>query len=304
MDELAERIRASFENPNSDPWFPEFTGKLTTRAWDGLRRDIGISPSSYGTERVFCRNVSAPRNIITYLKTGPLAGDEGPTIAIEALSEGSAYHYRKAGVGFCSPEEVLNTTVPTCIQEALDIVNQVPSLMTTVASLVRSLHVIRPERADYDVSFSEPHFPFSIFISTPQERIANDALRVAEAIVHEAMHLQLTLIDKISPLTISTSKTYFSPWKKTHRKAEGVLQALYVFRVIEQFFSKLLLLPTAPPHVANHVRERRREIDFQIATLRSFQHCDELTSIGSKFVRSLIGQDNSGQFVEMTPNQR
>jgi len=282
MADLAERIEASIENPNGELWFPELTANLAARAWDNLN-DLGLTPDSYGTERVLSRHISAPREIITSLKTSPSAG--APTIAIEALTEERAAGYQKKGVCFYSPNEIVHTTAPSCIEDALAIVNQVPSLMSTVAVLVRSLHVIKPEDEEHDVSFSEPHAPFSIFVSVPEKRIADDRLRVAEAIVHEAMHLQLTLIEGIQPLVNRTEERYFSPWRGEFRNAQGLLHGLYVFRVIAQFLGNINVSNYSDP---GYVSRRWSEIASETNQILSFSDCPELTCIGSRFVGRLF----------------
>ena len=292
MDNLPERVKDSIVNPNTHPWFPELTVELAAMTWDNLRRDTGLTPDTYGTGRILSRSLSAPRNIIASLQASNSLGREMPTIGIESLSSQFADPYCDKGVTFYSSDEIISTTILNCVGEAMAVLNLIPSLTSSITALVRSLHLLKTNDQEYDISFSEPNIPFSIFVSVPQTRKSFDALRVVEAIVHEAMHLQLTLIDKIFPLTISTSTTYFSPWKKTHRKADGVLQALYVFRVIEQFLSNLLLLPTELLPLPNYVRERRKEINLQIGKLQSFQYCADLTLIGSKFVQRLIRQDN------------
>jgi HEXXH motif-containing protein len=285
MDDLAERIKASLRIPNGEPWFPELTADLATRAWDSLHRDIGLTLDSYGTERVLSRSISAPRKIITSLRTSPSPG--APTIAIEALSEEYARQYHKAGVTFYSPDEIANTTVLSCIEDALAIINQVPSLMRTVATLVRSLLVIKPKDADYDVSLSEPHVPFSIFVSVPQERIANDALRVAEAIVHEAMHLQLTLIEQTVRLALRTSQRIFSPWRDEYRTVQGVLHALYIFRVVDQFLGRVSTSRNNPSKLV-YIQGRRNEIAQQMVEIRSFEQCSDLTETGARLAKNLI----------------
>lgn len=284
MDDLAERIKASLEDPSIEPWFPELTDELTAREWDRLHRDIGLTPDTYATARVLSRSITAPRNIITPLRTSSSAG--APTIAIEALSPEWVMQYSEAGVSFYSRQEILNGTVLTCLEAALLIVNQVPSLMRTVASLVRSFHIIKAEDADYDVSFSEPQLPFSIFVSVPEERIANDALRVAEAIVHEAMHLQLTLVERILTLVSSTDGKYMSPWQREYRNAQGVLHAIYVFRVIDRFLKELSSSDCYD--LASHMAQRRREIADEMGETLSFQDCSELTPTGSSFIRHLL----------------
>ncbi len=287
MDDLAEKIKASIENPNGELWFPELTANLVARAWESLQRDLGLKPDIYGTERVLSRNPSAPREIITYLKTCPSTCPTARTISIEALTPACATQYQKQGVTFYSPDEILRTTILSCIEEALAIINQVPSLMRTVATLVRSLHVIKPADEDHDVSFSQPHVPFSIFVSVPEKRIENDALRVAEAIVHEAMHLQLTLVEQVVPLTTSISKKYYSPWRRENRNAKGMIHALYVFTVIDRFLAQTSWsIPQV--ELAEHLRKRRGEIDIQITSTESFQGSSELTMQGAHFVRTLI----------------
>lgn len=283
MDELAKRIKASLENLNSEPWFPELTADLAARGWERLHHDIGLPPDSYSTERVLSRSLSAPREIIASLKTCPSICAKAPPISIEALTAECAVQYQKQGVTFYSPNEILSTTVLSCLEDALATINQVPSLMRTVAVLVRSLHVIKPEDGDHDVSFSEPDIPFSIFVSVPQERITNDALRVAEAIVHEAMHLQLTLIEQVAALTASMSKKYYSPWRKEVRNAQGIIHALYVFTVIDKFLAHgSVNIPEG--ELAAHVRKRRNEINIQIIDTDSFEATSELTILGSEFV--------------------
>jgi HEXXH motif-containing protein len=284
MDELAERIKASLENANGEPWFPELTADLAVRGWERLRHDIGLTQDSYSTDRVLSRSVSTPREIITSLQTHPSTSSTPSTIAIEALSPDSAIKYQEQGVSFYSAEVILHSTILSCLEDALVIINRVPSLMKTVASLVSSLHLIKPEDADYDVSFSEPRVPFSIFVSVPQERLANDALRVAEAIVHEAMHLQLTLIEGSQLLVSGKNNQYFSPWRREHRNAQGLLHGLYVFWVIAEFLEGVVV----SDHSRNdYVSSRRSDIAAERNQILSFSDSSELTYLGSRFVRRM-----------------
>lgn len=286
MDDLSERIRASIENPKSDPWFPELTPELTASAWDKLSGEIGLTPDSYGTARVLSRAASGPRNLVRSLEPCRPNSGKSTSIWIEALPPKVALRYHKAGITFYSPKETLNTPVLTCLDDALNIINRVPSLMRAVAALVRSIHVIKPKDLNNDVSFSEPEVPFSIFVSVPEERVENDALRVAEAIVHEAMHLQLTLVERIMPLVDSTEGEYFSPWRREFRNARGLLHAVYVFRVIDGFLSELSLSGCNSP--ASYVYRRRKRIAEEMNETRSFRACSELTPMGLGLTRSLL----------------
>ena len=58
--------------------------------------------------------------------------------------------------------------------------------------------------------------------------------RVAEALVHEAMHLQLSLLERRIELVESdrTKAVAFSPWRNSERDVQGVIHALYVFVIV------------------------------------------------------------------------
>lgn len=288
MDDLAERIKASIENWNDDPWFPELTADLAARAWDSLYRDVGLTPDSYTTGRVLSRDISAPRKTVIALRTCPSTSVKATAISIEVLSQQCTAEYQKTGVSFYTPDEILHTTVLSCIEDALASINQVPSLMATVTSVVQSLHVIKPRDIDHDVSFSEPDVPFSIFVSVPERRIANDALRVAEAIVHEAMHLQLTLIEETVGLVVASSKEFFSPWRREYRTVQGVLHGVYVFRVIDQFLRAVLSIQEVPAGDLSYIKSRRGEIALQLLTIGDFEECSDLTALGGTLAKTLI----------------
>jgi HEXXH motif-containing protein len=128
----------------------------------------------------------------------------------------------------------------------------------------------------YDVSHSDPELPFCIFISLPQPGEADAALRVAEAILHESMHLQLTMIELCVPLIARDLLGGYSPWKHEVRPVSGLLHGLYVFAVIHQICDLLL---RARSEWERYGRMRRTEIEKEVATLPA--HPRGLTSVGS-----------------------
>jgi HEXXH motif-containing protein len=138
---------------------------------------------------------------------------------------------------------------------------------------------MKPEDDDFDISFSLPDVPFSIFVSVPSKRMDNDALRVAEAILHEAMHLQLTLIEQCVPLVIETDKKYFSPWKSEYRHPRGVLHAIYVFCVIKQFLEFLNERNLSKP-CNKYLTIRLKVISKQLKEVADFLSCPNFTDSG------------------------
>ncbi|MFN2393800.1 MAG: HEXXH motif-containing putative peptide modification protein [Pyrinomonadaceae bacterium] len=291
-----DRVTAALTAPDSYLWFPQLTYDLARTEWQRLEEETGITQSEYGTERVILNDTNAPRNIIYTLLIKNQVEDVKGTISIELLPKTVTDQYKESGVSFYTLEEFLSkghirNQILDCLTGALNIIRQVPSLFATVACQVKSIHLIKLESDDYDVSFSEPNIPFSIFVSVPQKKHLANSLRVAEAIVHEATHLQLTLIEKIVPLVFNTGNEYYSPWRAEYRTAGGVLHALYVFRVVESFFRELLRRNLFSEQNADYLNERKREICVQIDEIHHFSDCPDLTLPGKIFVQNLIKPD-------------
>ena len=281
--DLVKRVEDTLVSPTNSPWFPALTAELTEVGWSDLHRDIGLLPSNYGTARVMTHDVHTSLRVVARLNVFPNI-ERGNTIQIESLDRDLVR--RCDDVTFYTSEEIINKDIYGHVKDAINVLRRIPSLLTTVASLVRSIHLIKPEDDEYDISFSEIHIPFSIFVSVPQEPNRVSALRVAEAVLHEAMHLQLTFIERLVPLVNLTDRKYYSPWRQEYRTAQGVLHALYVFRVIDNFLA--IIAETCSVNRAQYIGRRRDEIAEQIDVIRTFRHCPELTPIGVHFVRNLL----------------
>lgn len=237
MNKLHSLIISTIQKPSSPPWFPELTENLVSYGWQQLYEKHGLSSKNYSTEAVLNKGLTShPVEPIVTVKPFEKAL---PPINIYPTPDKIASMYADSGAKPYTAEELQNSTILQCLQEALDILAEIPTIYETVSYLTASLHLIKPEDDVFDISFSLPDIPFSIFVSVPSKRMSNDALRVAEAVLHEAMHLQLTLIEQCVPLVIETDEKYFSPWKNEYRHPRGVLHAIYVFRVINDFFDIL-----------------------------------------------------------------
>jgi hypothetical protein len=289
---LEDRIIAALMDTNCSLWFPHLTHDLVQTGWQRLE-EIGITESDYGTARVILSNVNEARDIAFSLLIPNQSKEIKNLIPIEILPQHISSQYKKSGVHFYRAEELLNKGIAdneilNCIRDAFNIIREVPSLFSTVISLVKSIHLIKAKSNEYDISFSEPKIPFSIFISIPQNNYEINALRVAEAIVHEAMHLQLTLIERTISLVINNSKKFYSPWKSEYRTADGVLHALYVFQVINKFLAELLSKDQYFSQQRIYINKRQKKITDQITQIQTFVNCPNLTNVGSFFVQHLI----------------
>lgn len=291
---LEGRITAALTDVNNGLWFPHLTYDLVRTGWQRLEEETGIGESDYGTARVILNDVSEVRDIAFSLLIPNHPKGIKNIIPIEILPKIITDQYKESGVNFYTSEELFdkgftNNEVLNCVRDAFNVISRVPSLFSTVILLVKSIHLIMPESDDYDVSFSEPNIPFSIFISVPPEYSETNALRVAEAIVHEAMHLQLTLIERILKLISACDEIYYSPWKKEYRTPRGILHGIYVFRAIYDFLTTTLLVQdNLSDDIVIHIQSRILEIDEQIMTTNSFEKCSTLTKLGSNFVNRLV----------------
>jgi len=288
-DDLATRVGKALRDTSVPLWFPDLTADLVNVGWRKLGRDFGLTRADYGTARVLRRDLRETNRVVVSLRSPFHDGPECDGIPIELLPEDLARRCVGPEVRFFEAEEILRAGVSARVEEALAILGTVPTVLPSVCSLVRALHLIDTGDDEIDVSFSEPRLPFSAFVSVPGPSAVAGTLRVAEALLHEAMHLQLTLVESVVPLVTSSEKTYFSPWRNEYRTAQGVLHALYVFRVIDAFLGIASFEDHALESLRSHATERREMISEQVYEIRDFRHCADLTSDGAAFVERLLG---------------
>jgi HEXXH motif-containing protein len=273
-DILATVLRAT------DPWFPELTGSLVNNGWEALSREMSISPATYSTTNVTRRHAFAPSAGIVAsvpIEQGKFSG------FVEFLADDVQAYFESKDYRFPNAHEVAERGLTEALSRALEFIALVPSLHASSSQLIRCVHLLQSTVGECDISFSEPGIPFSIFVSVPGIDSSNASLRLAEAVIHESMHLQLSLIEKVAPISLSKAPMYYSPWKRSNRDASGVLHALYVFTVIDAWLKRL------PSSADSYSKIRRHEIAEQFAEISSFGSAD-LTEVGNALRRNLLSQ--------------
>ena len=192
-------------------------------------------------------------------------------IQVEVLPPAISQMVDDGDINFLAIERISPDTI-FCLDEALTFLNNVPTIGPTVYALVKSLHILESSTDDIDVSCSNPLVPFSICVSLPNTWTDIAVVRVAESILHEAMHLQLTLVERIVPLVLSQKNRHYSPWRDDWRDAQGILHALYVFGVIHAFLTRIPQEELAEA-VKSYLSDRLSMISSQIEQIRPFQTC-------------------------------
>lgn len=157
------------------------------------------------------------------------------------------------------------------------------SIYKSVKLLVKSVHLIKTDNIFNDVSFSDPEFPFTIFMNIPDCSCDNWLERSVENIIHETMHLQLSLLENKYSLYSEDSQKMYSPWKGEKRNSRGILHALYVFSNLKSFW-----LDVYKKSDCKFAASRINEIRSQIDTIDHYSLNSFYTANGLKLANSCL----------------
>ena len=196
--------------------------------------------------------------------------------------------YEEHGLQPLAIQDALSKHSIDKVKRALDFFKKIPELEDFIITIVQSIQLLKSEDDETDISYSHPDVPFSIFVSICERNSEIADLRVAESILHEAMHLLLTLIEGVVPLVLLDSKAvYYSPWRDEERPIRGVLHGMFVFKGILDFY-KISNSKSTDQQTTNFLNERILAIEGQIAILTEFAESPGLTSEGQKIVLNLM----------------
>jgi HEXXH motif-containing protein len=266
---LPDQIRQAL-HAGGPLWYPGLAASLI-EAFEDEQRAEGWSRDRYGTRRWMLGDAEAAR-----LELGVVSAGSHEWI-VEALP------YGVAGRDLPPLSESPAPDVAARIEGAVERVS-IEGLAESLGWIARSCHVLAAEPG-YDVSHSTPGLPLSMFFSMPGTDERRAEFRLAESIIHEAMHLQLTFIESHVPLVKSTGATAYSPWKQSARPAGGLLHGLYVFAVIHE---ALVALAVGDAEVREYAEARCPEIAGEIAAIGDAR--EALTSDGTMLWEELIAR--------------
>ena len=176
----------------------------------------------------------------------------------------------------------LTTLAATAIDEVMclraqKLIEGFGDLADLVQSVTHDIHLIDAPPG-YDVSHSEPCWPHRILVSVPDRHDEIGALRFAEGVIHEAMHLALTFLENDRPLVQSSADAMASPWRDEPRPVGGVLHGLYVFSCLHAAFR--MVTGAVDAAAADHVRGRLRNIAEEVGSIDLATLSAGLTPLG------------------------
>ncbi len=195
--------------------------------------------------------------------------------------------YNENGLDFLDSEEILKLDCSYKINSSMQKLMGVEDLGQCIIYLVKAFQILRQPAPEYDVSYSHPEVPFTIFVSVGADTSEIESFRLSESILHESMHLFLTLIEEHVPLVDDNSKLFYSPWRETERPLRGVLHGLFVFRTILGFY-QLIDLRKLQPVTQDFISYRIQKINEELMILNSFEKSDGLTDSGAILAKSLL----------------
>jgi HEXXH motif-containing protein len=166
------------------------------------------------------------------------------------------------------------------------LIRAAPSLESIVKRCAQEILILRASDDFCDVSHSEPRWPTRIFISIPSNSEVG-RLRVAESVVHEAMHLNLTFLERQKELVAKSSGLY-SPWKRELRPASGILHGLYVFACIQRFLVHVSGKSPLSSEESRHIDRRCKDICAEARSINRESLLACLTPAGSSLANCLF----------------
>ena len=208
-------------------------------------------------------------------------------VSVERLSPVLAARWQSAGLRFASEADLSDMEFRRTLVSSLESIGMDLPIEGTVAGLCRSLHVLIASGRDFDVSYSDPSLPLSVFVSCPLPGERNRVERLAENLVHEALHLQLSLVERVEPLVIDgpDGEPVFSPWKDERRTVRGLLHAVYVFGNLRSFWKGVA---AERPEFSSFARARTQTIDSEMARATHPAGDRTLTAAGRRLATSIL----------------
>lgn len=268
-------------------WTGELPEALRQVGTAELLNPCGLAFESYGTARMMARSADEVRQTIGAV--GPPHGETGRPVLLECLPR-QMRTGEAAGLSLRDADRSTISASIDALKQARRLVHATwPELAVSVQGLVRCVHLIEAPSPEVDCSYSRPDLPFSVFLSVPDHRARARIERLTEALVHETMHLQLSLVERRIPLIEPALEgtAAFSPWRGGERSVRGVLHALYVFVVVQRLWRRAC---RRPPWGLDRqfAGARIRTIHDEVYKARHLAASPGLSREGRQLVRNLL----------------
>ena len=253
-----------------------------------LLSPCGLDFESYGTARMMVGSTEQARQIIGNIDPAGRA-KESPVL-LEYLPPAAVAELDAVGLSLAECDDSTVAASVGVLSQAWRVVDTVwPGLSSSIRYLVRCVHLLEAPSPELDCSYSRPDLPFSVFLSVPDHGTRARIERVTEALVHETMHLQLSLVERRIRLVepACAEAVAFSPWRGSERNVRGVVHALYVFVVVRTLWQRAAR-KTPCGLETGFAEERVRAIREEVVGARHLGGSPGLSQEGRQLVRRLL----------------
>ena len=253
-----------------------------------LLRPCGLEFESYGTARMMAQSANEVRQVIGTVN--PPGGATAQAVLLECLPARARAELDAVGLALREVDRSAVSASVDVLRRARHSVHAIwPELSSSIGYLVRCIHLLNAPAPELDCSYSRPDLPFSVFLSVPDHGARGRIERLTEALVHEAMHLQLSLVERRVPLVESdrADTLAFSPWRGSARPVRGVLHALYVFVVVQRLW-RYATRRTSCGLDPQFAKARVRAIREEVEKTRHLAGSPGLSREGRQLVRQLL----------------
>ena len=216
-----------------------------------------------------------------------LSSSPCPNMIVELLSDDLAKPWESMGLQLANECDLEGRMFMDTLVESLLLIQCNRGIHASVTGMCRSLHPLISNDCEIDVSFSDPELPFSIFVSCPPVDAQYKVERLTESIVHEALHLQLSLVERAEPLIVKNSDETLvhSPWKGERRTLQGLLHGIYVFGNLRSFWTDVI---NQRPQSAEFGKARVSAIEAELLGVANHIGSRNLTTSGHRFASSFL----------------
>lgn len=264
-------------------WNSLLVAELVQAKWESLNNDNSLNQENYSISKTII-NASSLQS-----RKEPIIYNGNEVIYLEYPSKELKSFYDKHGIKTINEDELENVKALLKLREAIALLRKVKTAYFSIIKIVESIQVLKQDYDYIDISYSNPRVPFSIFVSVCSDFSIISSLRVAESILHESMHLKLTLLEGVIDMVkTDTPNVYYSPWRDEKRPAQGILHGLFVFKAIYDFYNLIIDELHDEKEAVKFIENRMTEIKEELSTLTYLSGIPELSKEGKELVINLL----------------
>ena len=233
---------------------------------------------------------------------GPCDENSGPTVlhtidvadsqfdsamSVELLPSSLTERWQSIGLRFATASDISDMRFMETLAKSLDLIQLVRRYMQPLSACADRCMSCWLRAGIWTLVTVIRLYPSRFSCHVRQITEKNRVERLAENVIHEALHLQLSLVERVEPLIIdgAEQEQVFSPWKEGERTMRGLLHAVYVFGNLRYFWKRVA---ANCPNSSTFAENRIETINQEMSSVRHLLDSPLLTATGRCLASSSI----------------